>query len=215
MIRYIYKIEVKNTNLYYIGQRTTNCNSPELDSKYMGSGKALRDYPLNRLKKTILSVHETQEELDQAEKDAIGNKWTADKNCLNKKAGGSGAGARSMPLNLLPEIWESTTINGELFIKLPRGDMEQEKLLRKATVKTFIYQMYLNDGGQENNSVDLTGKTRLPQEIEGNYVYTKRGRGGFTAVKPALLKMLLLQLGAEVQVAFLTGAYEIKTIMAV
>lgn len=214
MVRYIYKITVNGTKLYYIGQRTAPCDSPELDINYMGSGNALRAYSLDKLTKVILSVHDTQEELDQAEKDAIGDKWATDKNCLNQRAGGGGASSKIVTLESLPETWESIIVNGELFIKVPVS-VSFDSPLRGPTIKKFIYQVYLNDGGEEDSKLNLVGRQRLPSHIEQGCIYTKRGRYGFSAVKPALLKMMLLQLGPEIQVALLTGAYEIKTVVVV
>jgi hypothetical protein len=89
--RYIYKITCtrgRYKDHYYFGQHTTD----NLDDEYKGSGKKLRDYYKkhpNDYVKEIISFHNSQEELNQAEINII-NKYLNDNKCLNIAEGGKG-----------------------------------------------------------------------------------------------------------------------------
>lgn len=88
--RYIYKITCTTGKLkdkFYFGQHTTN----NLNDGYKGSGIILQKYYKKHHKdyiKEIISFHNSQEELNQAEYDII-HPYLNDNNCLNLKDGGN------------------------------------------------------------------------------------------------------------------------------
>jgi len=88
--RYIYRIVDLTTNEYYYGQHVTR----NLDDRYMGSGVILTErykkFSKNNFLKYILYFCESNEELDNLEKQLIKLVLHKDKLCLNKAAGGHG-----------------------------------------------------------------------------------------------------------------------------
>lgn len=92
--RFIYKITLLCGSLkdhYYIGQHSTN----NINDGYAGSGTKIAQYYKKYGKiegetyiKQILSYHNTLDELNQAEYEAIGNKYEEDPLCINLAAGG-------------------------------------------------------------------------------------------------------------------------------
>ena len=95
-IRYIYKITCLCGSFkdhYYLGKRTTY----NLNDGYTGSGVKILNYFKHYPKiegetyiKEIISFHNSVEELNNAEKEIIGDNWKIDPLCLNLKAGGDG-----------------------------------------------------------------------------------------------------------------------------
>lgn len=89
--RYIYKITCTAGSFkdkFYFGQHTTT----NLDDGYKGSGKKINDYYKKHSKeyiKEIISYHNSQEELNQAEYDII-KEWLGNPMCLNLCEGGIG-----------------------------------------------------------------------------------------------------------------------------
>ena len=87
--RYIYKITCTAGSFkdkFYFGQHTTD----NLDDGYKGTGTLIKKYYKkhpNDYIKEIISFHNTQEELNQAEYDII-LPWLNNKMCLNLKEGG-------------------------------------------------------------------------------------------------------------------------------
>ena len=87
--RYIYKITCTAGSFkdkFYFGQHTTT----NLDDGYKGSGKKINDYYTKHSKeyiKEIISYHNSQEELNQAEYDII-KEWLGNPMCLNLRDGG-------------------------------------------------------------------------------------------------------------------------------
>lgn len=87
--RYIYKITCTAGSFkdkFYFGQHTTT----NLDDGYKGSGKKINDYYKKHSKdyiKEIISYHNTDEELNQAEYDII-KPWLGNPMCLNLRDGG-------------------------------------------------------------------------------------------------------------------------------
>jgi hypothetical protein len=222
LIYYIYKIEVKGTKKYYIGQRMTEkVARPEDDTLYMGSGVALAPYAHKQLSKTILSVHTNADELNEAEAAAIGELYRTDSNCLNKMKGGAAKKTHSYRVEDLPATWESKTVDGQLYVFCSLGKVNSNctvrssDLLRCPTVKAFIYALYLSEGGEPINGINIAGEKLLPYEVTSRYILSTRGRNGRTYVHPAILKMMLMQLGPEVQVALLTDSYKINVITTV
>lgn len=98
MYGYIYKITVNDSNsilynCYYIGRHI----SKKFDDGYYGSGVIIKDY-INKkgtdfLKKDILCICESENELNEKELKSIGDLYQTDSyfnggKCLNMKAGG-------------------------------------------------------------------------------------------------------------------------------
>lgn len=88
--RYIYKITcLKGTweGKFSFGQHTTE----NLDDNYFSSSKLINDYKkkygLENCKREIISFHNTEEELNQAEYDII-HPWLGNEMCLNLCEGG-------------------------------------------------------------------------------------------------------------------------------
>lgn len=97
LYRYIYKITCTAGSFkdkFYFGQHTTS----NLDDGYNGSGRMLvkyyKKYPNDYIKE-IISFHNTQEELNQAEYDII-SPWLNNPMCLNLKEGGGSTGKLSI-----------------------------------------------------------------------------------------------------------------------
>ena len=88
--RYIYKITCTAGSFkdkFYFGQHTTD----NLNDGYKGSGKKINDYYKKHSKeyiKEIISYHNSQEELNQAEYDII-KEWLGNPMCLNLCKGGN------------------------------------------------------------------------------------------------------------------------------
>lgn len=97
--RYIYKITCTSGTFkdkFYFGQRITR-KPPENDN-YKGSGRKLRDYYKkypNDYIKEIISFHNSDEELNQAEYDII-HSWLNNDMCLNLMEGGGSSGLASI-----------------------------------------------------------------------------------------------------------------------
>jgi hypothetical protein len=93
--RYIYKITCTAGSFkdkFYFGQHTSSKPS----DRYKGSGKLIKDYYKsypNDYIKEIISYHNSQEELNQAEYDIIKD-WLGNPMCLNICEGGIGSGFR-------------------------------------------------------------------------------------------------------------------------
>lgn len=89
MYRYIYKIQFEN-GYYYIGKH----KSTSLDDNYKGSGVKLsafrKQYPHLNETKEILCLCDSAYELNERERDFIGDLYKTDKYCLNLCAGGYG-----------------------------------------------------------------------------------------------------------------------------
>lgn len=91
---YTYKITLLKGSLaghYYLGLHRTN----NLNDGYAGSGRILKDYYKKydaiegvTYVKSILQFYSSDEELNEAEKILIGNKYKTDKMCINLKQGG-------------------------------------------------------------------------------------------------------------------------------
>lgn len=97
LYRYIYKITCTKGSFkdkFYFGQHTTS----NLDDGYNGSGRMLvkyyKKYPNDYIKE-IISFHNTQKELNQAEYDII-SPWLNNPMCLNLKEGGGSTGKLSI-----------------------------------------------------------------------------------------------------------------------
>jgi len=93
MYGYIYKTTVNNGESslnchYYIGQK----QSEMILNRYYGSGKKITSYIKKNgtrgLKREIIAVAESREELNRLEFDLIGSLWETDKICMNMRAGG-------------------------------------------------------------------------------------------------------------------------------
>ena len=88
--RYIYKITCTTGSFkdkFYFGQHTTE----NLEDAYKGSGRKIGDYYKkhpNDYIKEIISFHNSQEELNQAEYDII-KPWLGNEMCLNIVGGGN------------------------------------------------------------------------------------------------------------------------------
>lgn len=67
MIHYMYLLTF-NDGMLYVGARSTNLDTAELDACYLGSGKALPARTRNTCTKTILNTYESRRELLEAEK---------------------------------------------------------------------------------------------------------------------------------------------------
>lgn len=96
---YTYKITLLKGSLaghYYYGQHRTN----NINDGYAGSGRKIKDYYKKYGKiehqtyiKEIISFYNDEDELNQAEKDLIGDKYKNDELCLNLcEGGGSSSG---------------------------------------------------------------------------------------------------------------------------
>ena len=81
---YTYKVLYNNDD-YYLGQHKTS----NLDDGYTGSGKKLKERN-DPFVLTILEYYNSQDELNVAERDLIGDLWWTDEKCLNMKEGGNG-----------------------------------------------------------------------------------------------------------------------------
>ena len=86
MYYYTYKILFENDD-YYLGQHITD----NIEDGYTGSGKKLKE----RIKTDpfdfeILDFYKSEEELNNAERELIGDLWFTDPKCLNLKEGGTG-----------------------------------------------------------------------------------------------------------------------------
>lgn len=91
---YTYKITLLKGSLagyYYYGQHKTN----NLNDGYAGSGRKIKDYYKKYGKiehqtyiKEIISFYNDEDELNQAEKDLIADRYETDELCLNMKGGG-------------------------------------------------------------------------------------------------------------------------------
>ena len=98
MYYYTYRIDILDgSGRYYLGQRRSR-KKPEEDWRYKGSGRSLKNlyrrhggYQRVRdgefYKKTILGVYSSQEELNKAEKELIGDLFRNDYKCLNRISG--------------------------------------------------------------------------------------------------------------------------------
>ena len=86
---YIYKITHIPSKRYYIGQRKNS--KPEKDN-YSGSGKAwtkiFNAHPKEEFIKEILTTADSGEELNELEKEYIGDLFKRDELCMNLTAGG-------------------------------------------------------------------------------------------------------------------------------
>jgi len=92
---YTYKITLLKGSLaghYYLGRHSTN----NLNDGYAGSGRKITDYFKKYPKiehqtyiKEIIAFYDNDEELNEAEKQLIGDKFLNDDLCLNLCAGGS------------------------------------------------------------------------------------------------------------------------------
>ena len=95
MFYYTYKITLLKGSLaghYYYGQHRTN----NLNDGYAGSGKIIKDYYKKYGKiehqtyiKEFIAFYNNEDELSQAEKDLIGDKYITDNLCINLKQGGT------------------------------------------------------------------------------------------------------------------------------
>lgn len=95
---YTYKITLLKGSLaghYYYGQHRTD----NLNDGYAGSGRKIKNYYKKYGKiehqtyiKEIISFYNNENELNQAEKDLIGDKYKTDELCLNLIPGGTGKG---------------------------------------------------------------------------------------------------------------------------
>ena len=107
---YVYKIESSVDSGYYLGRHHLRGELTEercLTDGYMGSGgkkfqQWVNEVGAETLRKTVLSLHSTWEEVVQAEKSAIGNLPSTDPHCKNFLGGGTGLG-RSVALLLTRE----------------------------------------------------------------------------------------------------------------
>jgi hypothetical protein len=81
---YTYKVLFNNDD-YYLGQHKTF----DLDDGYTGSGKKLKERN-DPFEFTILEYYNSQDELNDAERDLVGDLWWTDEKCLNMKEGGTG-----------------------------------------------------------------------------------------------------------------------------
>ena len=97
---YTYIIESKRSPKYYYGRHQTEI----LDDGYMGTGtwvSQIKDK--SRLNKTILNFYATEEQVEQAEKELIGDKWLTDPFCMNMMPGGK--------INASAVVRDSTWVN--------------------------------------------------------------------------------------------------------
>lgn len=95
---YTYKITLlkgSKEGYYYFGKRQCNI----LPDNYAGSGKIVLDYYKKYGKiegetyiKEIIAFYDSPEDLNKAEFELIGDKYTTDALCLNLKRGGEGGG---------------------------------------------------------------------------------------------------------------------------
>ena len=87
---YVYKLTLKeNPAIYYIGKRSTDNDD---DSKYLGSGKALKQYKEiygeDCFHKEILSYWNSSDEALIEERRLVTKELVEDANCLNRIIGG-------------------------------------------------------------------------------------------------------------------------------
>jgi hypothetical protein len=89
-VHFLYYIEHLPSGRYYLGR----CSALSLDTKYRGSGavwkKILAKYPVCEFEMSVLSLHDSQEELIEAERILIKREYLEDPLCMNLIPGGAG-----------------------------------------------------------------------------------------------------------------------------
>ena len=117
---YTYIIESKRSQKYYYGRHQTE----SLDDGYMGTGTWVRQIKdKSRLRKTILNFYPNLEQLEQAEKELIGDKWLVDPFCMNMMPGGK-SDASAVVSN---SIWVNNGVNSR---RLKPGERIPEGYVR-------------------------------------------------------------------------------------
>lgn len=86
----IYKITNRLNGEFYIGAHSTK----DINDGYMGSGvrisRSINKYGLDNFTKEILSIHQSSEEMYEAEKNIVSVEMISTDKCLNIKPGGIG-----------------------------------------------------------------------------------------------------------------------------
>lgn len=93
MYHYTYLITNLINNKIYYGVRSCECN-PEEDTKYMGSGYAMKSaimkYGIENFKKQVDEIFETRDKANLHEAKIVDEDWVNDKNNYNLRGGGQG-----------------------------------------------------------------------------------------------------------------------------
>lgn len=93
MIHYIYKITNLKNGHYYYGRRSFKGNNIDQDA-YFGSGRrlklAIKKYGITNFKKEIVSIHDSEQELIEAEIHIVNKNTVTDPRCYNLALGGHG-----------------------------------------------------------------------------------------------------------------------------
>ena len=169
---YTYKITLLKGSLaghYYFGQHRTY----NLNDGYAGSGRKIKNYYEKYGKiehqtyiKEIIAFYNNEDELNQAEKDLIGDKYKTDKLCLNLISGGMEANKSEETKKLISEKLKGHKVSKETRNKISERTKEA---MNNSEIRQKISES--SKGHEPWNK----GKT-LPYEVRQKISNSQKGR---------------------------------------
>jgi hypothetical protein len=178
---YLYKIINLLNNKIYIGKR--GHKNPHQD-KYMGSGvlikQAIKKYGLNNFKKEILHVADSEQEINELEKQIVNEEFVSRKDTYNLRYGGEGGFDH---INKLPKEERVNFIeykrklkNGEIKVGGDKSRFfteESYRKIREGSKKGL--QVFKNKSEEEKKRIyEKRRKNSIPLVGEKNPQYGKK-----------------------------------------
>ncbi len=159
---YIYKTTCLITNKYYIGMHST----PNLNDKYMGSGKILKrsiaKYGKENHHVSIIKFVNNKNELIELERELVNETAISDSLCMNLKIGGEGGFdyINKMELNIRPDYKHSPETLNKILSNRTLTDDGRRRLSESAKRNCKMVSR------NKNLSKSLTGKIKTDNHKE-------------------------------------------------
>lgn len=153
MIHYLYLIQFENGKKY-VGARSTNLDSPELDTCYLGSGRALPERTKDTCTKTILGTFNSRKELIEAE-----TQYIRVNDCVNS----------NVYYNLREKNYDKFGVKCEAISKALKGrTKESHEYIQKANSKREKYKGDNRTPAQKHQDAKMTGVSQGTNPKKGH-----------------------------------------------